>query len=208
MQPIIGNGFGHFSRVIGPWHSYFPTSGGFGLTDNQFGVGIGTTVQGGARGATITSLTIEPPFNISGAAASMLWRLTVVKGPIPKSLMQLDNKWQHALNGYPALGDSDQESPVLWSKIFYSNNVANQGDAAAQAQMTHFEFPDLTGPSVDPGEEMTVFLTLMDNGLAATAATLTYMAMTVCGIEDRRLVGGNDIDQTARSIPRGRVGGY
>jgi hypothetical protein len=208
MKTIVGNGFGHFSRVVGPWQGYFPTSGGFGLADNQFGLGIGTTIAGGSRGATITSLTIEPPFNVAGVASAMLWRLTVVRGPIPPSLAQLDNKWQHALGGYPAIGDNDQELPVLWSKMFYSNNVANQGDAFGQAQMTHFTFPDLTGPSVGPGEEMTVFITRMENGLAAAAVSSTYIAMTVRGVEEQRPANADDKDQTARSIPRGRVGGF
>jgi hypothetical protein len=214
LKSVIGSGFGHFSRVSGPNGFYFPPLGGFPFV-NQFGAAIGTTIQGGAHGATITSLTIEPPFNLPNSFSSgAFWRFTVVRGPIPPSLRGISNTWQDAGGGsgagkgYPLVGDNDQELPVLWSKIFFSNNVSDTGDAQAQAQATHFPFEDMSGPSVGPGEAMTVFIAYMNSSTGGGTTNWTYMAMTVCGVYKQRLAGrGNNIDQTARSIPRGRVGG-
>jgi hypothetical protein len=216
LKPIIGNGFGHFSRVTGPWADYIPPSGGAPFANNPYGLGIGTTIQAGADGATITSLTIQPPFAVVGSNVGCWWRFTVVRGPVPPTLTNraIGNAWQNTLwainSVYPAIGDSDQESPVLWSKIFFGNNAQNVGCAGGQTQRTHFTFPDFSGPSVGPGEQMTAFITFLQDNLGQGGVVQNYIAMTVCGVYERPKLhrrSGDNIDQTARSIPRGRVGG-
>src|SRR6267378_2852881 len=102
MKPFFGSGFGTFSRVIGPWGDYFPSSGGFGLPDSQFGVALGTKIIGGPLGATITKLVIDSPFNIAGNNGSLNFRFLVLKGDMnPLILTQLDNDFQLATNGWP-----------------------------------------------------------------------------------------------------------
>jgi hypothetical protein len=208
MQPVIGSGFGNFGRVLGPWTDYFPSGGGFGLADSQFGLAIGTKIQATAKGATITVLTVEPPFNIAGNVGAIPWKLYVIRGGVPPAVLaQLGNKFQHAVNGWPGTGDSDQDFPVLWSKLFAAITTVNN---STSSQQVHFPFPDMTGPSIGPGEIMTVFLTALFNETGVPgygAANKTYASLTVSGVYDRRLPVGGDIDQTARSIPRGRVGG-
>lgn len=207
MQPIIrGSGFGNVSHVLGPWTDYFPSSGGVGLPSSQFGVCLGTRIVGGAKGATISAITVESPFNIAGSAAGLNWRVIVVRGDLPPSIPAVGNKWQHAVNGWPSTGDSDQESEVLWSIMLPAQNTVNN---KAFTSPNQWDFPDLCGPSCGPGETMTVFLIPMFNETGVPgygANNSTFVSMTVNGVYDRRLGSSDDKDTVARSIPAGRLG--
>lgn len=206
MVPVISSGFRNVGHVLGPWTDFFPSSGGLGNPGSQFGVALGTTIQGGSKGATVTSITVEPPFQISGFSGAMLWRVLVVKGKIPPSLSQLDNKWQHAVNGYPAVGDSDLEQEVLFSRMIGNTSSPN---SVSDPNPKEWIFPDLTGPSIAPGEEMTIFMVPMFNGTGVPgygANNFTFASMTVTGAYERRLGAGAE-GQAMRSIPRQMVGG-
>lgn len=198
--PIIGRNFGNFSRVLGPWDDIFPTD--LTLPDCQFGVGIGTTITGGQKGAIITSITIEPPFNVVGSLAVQNWRVVVVRGGPPASLYE----YQRALRGWPRTGDSDQKETVLWSKMLAKKIAAD--NFAATFMNEHFPFPDYCGPSVGPGEEMTVFMVGMFNELVSAYGVnnQTYTSLSVYGIYGSA-PGSSDTDFSGRSIPRGRIGG-
>lgn len=208
MQPVIGSGFGTFGRVLGPWSDFFPSAGGFGLPASQFGLAIGTKIQGTGKGATITGITVESPFEIVGNNAAKNWKLYVLRADLQlSSLIQLSNKFQHAVQGWPGTGDSDLDFPVLWSKIIPGQTTINNADGTRQSK---WDFDGLTGPSIGPGEIMTVFLTALFNETGVPgygANNSTYTSLTVNGVFDRRLPEDGNKDQTARSIPRGRVGG-
>lgn len=211
MQPVIGSGFGNFSRVLGPWTDFFPSSGGLGLATSQFGVCIGTKIVGGSKGATIGAITIEPPFNIFGNNGNIPWKCYVVRGDVPlAALVRLSNKFQQAQNGWARVGDSDQDFGILWSKMLGAKPTANAYNTATYIEpQTHFVFPDLCGPNVGPGETMTVIFVPLFNETGVPgygAANLSYTSLSVWGVYDRR-IGGDKEDVIARSIPRGRVGG-
>lgn len=208
MQPVIGSGFGNFGRVLGPWTDFFPSSGGFNSPNSQFGVAIGTKIVGGARGATITGISIESPFNISGNNAGLNWKCYVIRGDLNLSaLAALSNHWQQAANGWPRLGDNDMDLPVLWSKIIPAQTTVNNADGT---RVSKWLFENLSGPSVGSGETMTVILVPLFNETGVPgygANNNSYTQLCVDGVMDRAITGGSDKDNTARSIPRGRVSG-
>jgi len=210
MQPRIGSGFGCFSRVLGPWTDFFPSSGGQGLDASQFGVGIGTKIQAGSRGATITKIIIDPPFNIAGNNAALNFRLLVLEGDIdPANFVQLSNKFQQASNGWPRLGGSDLGSKVLFEKIFPNKTTINNygGNTSDSIEI---DFGEDNGPSIASGSVMTVILLPLFNETGVPgygAANFTFLNLSVFGKYDQTVGAPGQKDTQGRSIPRGMVSG-
>jgi hypothetical protein len=211
MRPVIGSGFGCFSRVLGPWSDYFPSSGGYGLADSQFGVALGTKIIGGERGATITGIVLDSPFNIAGNNFAQNWRFLVLKGDVnPASLQQLDNEFQLAANGWPRKGATDIVSfPVLFEKIFGNQRVPSGWNSSAVTDPPSFKFGD-DGPSVGNQETMTALLIPLFNATGVPgygANNSSFVSLSIFGRYSRRQEVSGDKDTSARSIPRGRIGG-
>lgn len=210
MKPFFGSGFGTFSRVLGPWTDYFPSSGGFGLDSSQFGVALGTKIVGGEQGATITKVIIDSPFNIVGNAGALNWRFLVLKGDLnPASLQQLDNEVQLATNGWPRKGASDLSLPVLFEKIIGNQRTANQY-LSGSTDMPGLDLGD-AGPNVANGEVMSVFIVPLFNatgvpGLGANNSSFVSFSVFGKYSRDLAVIGGSK-DTLARSIPRGKIGG-
>lgn len=209
MQPRIGAGFGTFSRVLGPWTDFFPSSAGLGLDTSQFGVGVGTKISGGPRGATIRKLIVDPPFNIAGNNAANNWRLLVLATDLdPGKLVQLSNEFQQATNGWPRKGGSDLSVKPLFDKII-SNKTTVNNYSGNPIEQTEWTFDD-DGPSVGPGEMMTVILVPLFNETGVPgygAANSTYVSMTVLGRYEQILTVSPQPDSKGRSIPPGMIGG-
>lgn len=198
--PIVGQGFGNFSRVLGPWTDYSPTD--LTKADGQFGLGIGTQLEGGSTGAIITSITIEPPMNIVGTLLNLNWKLLVFRGALPGDIYS----FQRASRGWPRFGDSDSSVVPLWSKMFTAKIVAN--NFAASVMNEHFPFADLSGPSVDAGEIMTAIFFPLFNETGASVygvGNQTYTSLTVNGVFAKR--PDAKFGSESRSIPRGRISG-
>lgn len=202
MPLFIGGGFGNFSRIIGPWQEYFPIN--LAAVDSQFDIGIATEIIGGARGATITSIDAEPPFNIVGSLATQVWRVAVLEGRTPATI----KPFQEATQGWPRRGDSDQPQRVKWSKLT-AKKVAPNNYANTFEPPTHWDFPDLCGPSVGPGEIMTVIFVPLFNetGAGFGAGNQTYASLSVYGVLDSARNRTGERDTAGRSIPRGKISG-
>ena len=210
MKPFFGSGFGTFSRVLGPWTDFFPSSGGFGLDSSQFGVALGTKISGGELGATITKVIVDSPFNIAGSAVGLNWRFLVLKGDLnPASLQGIDNEVQLATNGWPRKGGSDLSLPILFEKII-GNQRVNNAYASASTDSPGLDLGD-AGPNVANGEIMTAFIVPLFNATGVPgygAGNLSYVNFSVFGKYSRDLaVIGGSKDTLARSIPRGKIGG-
>jgi hypothetical protein len=212
MRPFIGSGFGTFSRVLGPWTDFFPSSAGAGLDTSQFGVAIGTRIQAGNRGATLTQVIIDSPFNIAGNNAGLNWRLLVLKGDLQEGRLwnAIDNEFQLATNGWPRKGASDLSLPVLFEKIVSNKQTVNNYGGNGQNEQSEWAFGD-TGPSVGSGETMTIILVPLFNATGVPgygAANQTFVSMSVYGIMEQTVGRSGDKDTRSRSIPRGSVGGF
>ena len=212
MRPFFGSGFGTFSRVLGPWTDFFPSSGGAGLDTSQFGVALGTKITGGGEGATITKLSVDSPMNIAGSQAGLNWRLLVLKGDLDERALwnALDNDFQLATNGWPRKGGSELRLPVLYEKIIGNQRTVN----AYSSAQTDEPVLDLGkyGPSVGPNEVMTAFITALFNATGVPgygAGNSSYVNFSVLGemTRDPAILGGGGKDNIARSIPRGRLSG-
>lgn len=211
MRPSFGNGFGTFSRVLGPWTDFFPSSGGFNNDASQFGVALGTKIQAGAEGAQIERIIVDSPFNIAGSVAAMNWRLLVLLGDLDERRLwnALDNEFQLATNGWPRKGASDLALPVLFEKIFGNQRTANTYTSGSTDQ------PDLdfgeTGPNIGSGQVMTVFLTPLFNATGVPgygANNSSFVNLSVFGRYSRNpLILGGGKDTNTRSIPRGQISG-
>lgn len=198
---IIGSGFGNFSRVIGPWQDYNPAQ--LAQPDSQFDIGVGTEIVGGTNGATITAITMEPPFNVAGNVQPHVWRCAVIRGKISGSVKEL----QEATLGWPRRGDSEQKARIIWSKLT-AKKVSQNNYAQNPEPGTHFDFPDLCGPAVGPGEIMTVIYVPLFNESGAPvygAGNFTYLSLSVFGVQDRRPSSDGNRELSARSIPRNRI---
>lgn len=211
MKPFFGSGFGTFSRVLGPWTDFFPSSGGFGLDTSQFGVALGTKIIGGEQGATITKVIIDSPFNIAGSQSALNWRFLVLKGDMnPDILKGLDNDFQLATNGWPRKGASDLPLPVLFEKIIGNQRTVNSFSSGS-TDMPGLDFGD-EGPNVGASEVMTAFIVPLFNATGVPgygAANQSFVNFSVFGKFTRNLAlfGGGGKDTLARSIPRGKIGG-
>jgi hypothetical protein len=209
MQPRIGSGFGNFSRVLGPWTDFFPSSAGLGLETSQFGVGIGTKIQAGALGATVTKLVIDPPFNIAGNNAGANWRLLIIEGDVDPSLfVQLSNKFQQATNGWPRLGASDLGVKVLFEKIIPNKTTVNNYGGIVTDTIV-LDLGD-NGPSIGSGQTMTVILLPLFNETGVPgygAGNSTFLNISVFGKYEQIVGSPGQKDTQGRSIPRGMVGG-
>lgn len=211
MRPFLQNGFGQFSRVVGPWTDFFPSSGGAGLDTSQFGVALGTKIIGGGEGATIEKIIVESPFNIAGSQSALNFRLLVLRVDFDEKMLWnfLDNDFQLATNGWPRKGGSELKMPVLFEKIVGNQRTVN-GYASASTDMPEFDFGD-SGPNCGPSEVMTVLLTPLFNATGVPgygAGNSTFMGLTVLGKYTRNpMLFGGGKDTLARSIPRGKVGG-
>jgi hypothetical protein len=209
MRPFFSSGFGTFSRVLGPWSDFFPSSGGFGLDASQFGVALGTKITGGPLGATITRIIVDSPFNIAGNNAALNWRLLVLKGDInPDILKILDNDFQLATNGWPRKGGSDLSLTLLFEKIIANQRSVNQSSVTIDEPVLNFGD---AGPNVASSEVMSVFIVPLFNATGVPgygALNSSYVNFSVFGKYSRDLsVIGGDKDTLARSIPRGKIGG-
>lgn len=205
MKPVVGSGFGTFGRVLGPWTDYFPTQ--TLPADSQFGVCLATEIPGGSKGATITALTAEIPFNTVGNNGNVPWRLMVIRGSLPNNVKQ----FQESDRGWPRVGESDlAQVQVLFSKIFGAKTVVNSYSSSTLVeQELHFPFPDMSGPSVGPGEMMTVLFVPMFNETGVPgygANNKSYVAFSVYGVGGRRTNVDGNRDTTGRSVPRGVLG--
>lgn len=210
MKPFFGSGFGTFSRVLGPWTDFFPSSGGFGLDTSQFGVALGTKIIGGEQGATITKVVVDSPFNIAGNNAALNWRFLVLKGDMNVDLLQiLDNAFQLATNGWPRKGGSDLGLPLLYEKII-GNQITVNSYSSAKTDSPVLDLGD-EGPNVGSQEVMTAFITPMFNATGVPgygAGNSSFVNFSVFGkySRDLAIIGGSK-DTLARSIPRGKIGG-
>lgn len=206
MQSVIRSGFGCFSYILGPWTDYFPAQ----LTqpDSQYGVCLGTKIIGGPKGAQISAITIEPPFNIAGNNGAIPWRCLVIKGDIPldASLRTL----QLATNGWPAVGESQQKVDVQWSKMTSAKTTANAYNSSATTEPeVHFTWPEGTGPSCDNGETLTVLFFPMFNDTGVPgygAANRSYVSLSVYGSYQKGRPGEGGVSSGARSLQRGTIG--
>lgn len=210
MRPFFGSGFGSFSRVLGPWTDFFPSSGGAGNDASQFGVCIGTKIQAGNLGATLTKLIADIPFNISGNNAANNWRILVLRGDVQERALwnALDNEFQLATNGWPRKGASDLSLPVLFEKIIPNKTTINNY-AGSTTDQTEWDFGD-TGPSVGAGEVMSIFMVPLFNATGVPgygAGNNTFASLSVYGKMEQIIGRPGDIDTKSRSIPRGRIGG-
>jgi hypothetical protein len=199
-KPIIRSGFGNFSYVLGPWTDYFPTN--LSNLDAQFGVGVGTEITAGDKGATISSITVMPPFNEAGSNNSIPWRLVVIRGRAPDSLYDL----QRATNGWPRFGGSGGQFEILFEAMIAAVTVANN---ATDTQTKHFPFPDFTGPQVGPGEVMTVLFAPIFNETGVPgygAANKSFASLSVFGSMARGTNNAKSADTGARALPRGIAG--
>lgn len=209
MKPFFGSGFGTFSRILGPWTDFFPSSGGFGQDASQFGVALGTKIIGGELGATITKIIVDAPFNIAGNNAALNWRLLVLKGDMnPDILKILDNDYQLATNGWPRKGGSDLGLPLLYEKIIANQRTVNQASVVIDEPV--LDFGD-AGPNIGSNEVMSAFIVPMFNATGVPgygAANSSYVNFSVFGKYSRDIgVIGGSKDTLARSIPRGKIGG-
>lgn len=211
MKPFFNSGFGSFSRVLGPWTDFFPSSAGFGLDSSQFGVCLGTKIQGGDDGATITKVIVDSPFNIAGSQAACNWRFIVVKGDLaPEALQALDNDFQLATNGWPRKGGSDLRLPLLFDKVFGNQRVVN-GYASASTDAPELDLGDESPASVSSGEIMTALLVPLFNATGVPgygANNSTFINLSVIGKYARSAaIRAGAKDTNARSYPRGRISG-
>lgn len=203
-KPLIRSGFGSFNYVIGPWTDYFPTN--LGNADAQFGVAVGTEIQGGAKGATISAITADMPFNIAGNNNSVPWRVVVVRGRIGDGDLY---NLQRAQNGWPRAVSSQLD--FQWSKMTAAKTTANAYNTSAVSESeSHFVFPDNTGPSCGPGEVLTVLFFPMFNETGVPgygASNFSSVSLSVFGSYSRGRSGSDNIgDQGGRSLPAGIMG--
>lgn len=208
MLPVIGAGFGEFSYVLGPWTDYFPKQ--LAQADSQYGVAVGTEIEGGETGAVISAITFDPPFNIAGNNGSIPWRLVVLRGKLPddgRGNKTLPIDLQLATQGWPRLGESSQNQKVLFSKMISAKTVANAYNSSTTSEPElHFPFPDKSGPSCGPGETLTVLLFPMfnDTGVPGYGANnKSYASFSVWGLHESKEAGSQG---KARSIARGTLG--
>lgn len=198
--PIIGRGFGHFSRILGPWADW---PAGFRLDpQTPFGLALGTIIEGGATGAIVSAITVEPPANQLGTNGPND-RVIVLVGDTPGNLVP----YQHTERGWPDTGESAQASPVLWSKIFATKTVSD--NVASSNQNEHFPFPKFSGPQVGPGERMAVLYLITSDEPSTPGygvAIRTFMSMTVLGHYGRPKADNVDVASIGRSIPLGVMG--
>lgn len=194
---------------MGPWTDYFPTSGGVGQADFQFGWGIGTIISGGLTGARIRAITIDPPFNIIGNNAGQNWKVVVLRGKLPddgKGGYTLPIELQQATQGWPRIGDSSQNFQIAWSKIINNDQTPN---SLNNTKEVHFPFPDdCDSMACEAGEYLTVILFPMFNETGVPgygANNKTYMSVNVHGTYAAK-AGPKPLDSTARSIERGVLG--
>lgn len=211
MRPFFGSGFGTFSRVLGPWNDFFPSSGGAGLDTSQFGVALGTKIAAGAKGATITKLIFDPPFNIAGNNAGLNFRILVLKGDMDERRLwnALDNEFQLATNGWPRKGASDLSLPPLFEKMIGNKTTVNSYAGTVANENTEWDFGD-TGPSVGAQEIMTVLIVPMFNATGVPgygSGNQTFISFSVFGKMEQILGAPGQIDTQQRSIPRGRISG-
>lgn len=204
MIPVIGSGFGEFSYVLGPWTDYFPKQ--VGQADSQYGVCVGTEIEGGDTGVIITNIQVDPPFNIAGNNGAVPWRVIVVRGKLPddgRGNKTLPIDLQLATNGWPRLGESSQQLKILFSRIYAAITTQNN---PTHSQPTIPSFPDKSGPSCGPGETLTVLLFPMFNDTGVPgygAANKSYASFSVYGLHESKDAGHAG---QGRSIAKGQLG--
>lgn len=212
MRPYFGSGFGTFSRILGPWTDFFPSSGGAGLDTSQFGVAVGTKIQAGSDGATITRIIVESPFNIAGSNNALNWRLLVLKGDLDERTLwnALDNEFQLATQGWPRKGGSELRLPVLFEKIIGNQRTPNSYSSGVTDEPV-VELGDDSPATISGGEVMTAFITPMFNASGVPgygANNSSFVNFTVVGKYFRNTAFPMaKVDQVGRSIPRGRISG-
>jgi hypothetical protein len=194
--PLIFSGFGCFSRIIGPWADW-PT--GF-RSDPQtpFGLAVGTVIDGGATGAIITCITVDPPANMAPSTFGPAFRIVVLRGRAPGILLP----WQHTTRGWPDVGESQENAAPLWSKMFATKSVAD--NTASDNQNEHFPFGN-GGPSCEPGEQMAVLYLLTNDepGPGYGSGVRTWATFSVLGRYGRSKARAGTYQPTGRSIARG-----